>query len=190
MGYTIDSSNQVLWNYTLTDGICTDSMALTTAKAYGIDQTIISRATELGAVFDKKCRPAAIDLDENQCDKLQGTQDSSNSIQMTKEADNGIASSIPHSFIKAYDLSAIESMIIEILGSKEVKLVKINSDEDPPSSLEGKSCVYVLRITTPQVNQSTSNKKTYLTKKQQLDPQVGNSSNNNCFFLSHFFDYY
>ena len=39
------------------DGICTDSLALETARKYGIDDDVMIRARDLSILFDKICRP-------------------------------------------------------------------------------------------------------------------------------------
>jgi len=47
----------IRWNYQLEDGRCVDSMALVTAKQYGIDDKIVQRAAQLATTFDSLCRP-------------------------------------------------------------------------------------------------------------------------------------
>ena len=47
----------ICWNYQLEDGRCVDSMALVTAKQYGIDAKIVQRAAQLAQTFDALCRP-------------------------------------------------------------------------------------------------------------------------------------
>lgn len=61
MGYQIDSENEgnIQWTYRLEDGVCTDSMALTTARQYGLPNTILSRAKALMDIFDDVCRPSS-----------------------------------------------------------------------------------------------------------------------------------
>ena len=49
-------TGDVIWDYVLEDGSCSDSMALATAKEYHIDQEIIDRALELQKSFDRHCR--------------------------------------------------------------------------------------------------------------------------------------
>ncbi|CAN0365626.1 unnamed protein product, partial [Discosporangium mesarthrocarpum] len=44
------------WTYTLEEGKCTDSLALQTARKYGIPEPILERAKALGAAFDELCR--------------------------------------------------------------------------------------------------------------------------------------
>jgi hypothetical protein len=62
MGYSElvspDEKEGVQWTYQLEDGQCKDSMALTTAKQYGINKEILNRAQSLMNVFDDICRPS------------------------------------------------------------------------------------------------------------------------------------
>ncbi|CAM9748470.1 unnamed protein product, partial [Ectocarpus fasciculatus] len=44
------------WTYTLEDGLCTDSLAMQTAMAYCIPDSIVKRAQKLGEHFDAFCR--------------------------------------------------------------------------------------------------------------------------------------
>jgi DNA mismatch repair ATPase MutS len=55
---TRDQGGRVLWTYRLEDGRCTNSMAMTTARAYGIPPAILDRAEQLASVFDAVCRGA------------------------------------------------------------------------------------------------------------------------------------
>ncbi len=42
----------IRWTYLLEDGLCTNSLALETARAYGLPERVLSRAEELTAAFD------------------------------------------------------------------------------------------------------------------------------------------
>ena len=44
------------WTYKLMDGRCTTSLALETARVFGIDEEVVRRAEELGEDFDRYCR--------------------------------------------------------------------------------------------------------------------------------------
>ena len=64
MGFMVEEqSGKVQWTYQLEDGICTDSMALTTARQYGLPSTVLSRAERLMEVFDQVCRPSSASND-------------------------------------------------------------------------------------------------------------------------------
>lgn len=50
------------WTYKLEDGCCTDSMALATARHYGIEPSIVERALQLRTVFDTHCRGGSVEI--------------------------------------------------------------------------------------------------------------------------------
>jgi DNA mismatch repair ATPase MutS len=53
MGIDINNiTNELKWSYLLEDGKCTNSMALSTAKDYGIPNEVLERASELIDEFD------------------------------------------------------------------------------------------------------------------------------------------
>jgi hypothetical protein len=64
--HTDPVTGRVTWNYTLEDGMCTDSMALATAQEFDIEDSIIQRAMNLQDHFDQQCRgaPAATGSDK------------------------------------------------------------------------------------------------------------------------------
>ena len=54
--YNPAAEPKIAWTYTLEDGTCTNSLALETARQFGISDQIYDRAVELGSAFDKICR--------------------------------------------------------------------------------------------------------------------------------------
>jgi DNA mismatch repair ATPase MutS len=58
MGMKMSVSGLVTWTYLLEDGECLDSLALETARRYGLPSALISRAEELSTSFDLLCRPS------------------------------------------------------------------------------------------------------------------------------------
>ena len=65
MGMKISVSGAVTWTYLLEDGECLDSLALETARRYGLPSALISRAEELSTSFDLLCRPPRIVVQSN-----------------------------------------------------------------------------------------------------------------------------
>lgn len=59
------SLGTVQWTYKLNAGRCVDSMALETARSYGIPTSIIERAIELGRMYDTKRKKNTLKLSIN-----------------------------------------------------------------------------------------------------------------------------
>jgi len=57
MGLEMTPTGEVTWTYLLEDGECLDSLALETARRYGLPSSLISRAEQLSHSFDVICRP-------------------------------------------------------------------------------------------------------------------------------------
>eukprot|EP01034_Spumella_vulgaris_P021895 gene21895-27972_t len=127
----VDIQNgHVVCTYTLQDGTCTDSMALVTARQYGIAESLVRRAEEIGLEFD----------DAHQYSVSTYEMESSGSL-------NGSCTKPGRS--EKYDLERdISPLLTSLLPSKSSsnEPVLIASNFEAPASLEGQSCVYVLHI--------------------------------------------
>jgi DNA mismatch repair ATPase MutS/predicted GIY-YIG superfamily endonuclease len=108
---------QPLWTYRIQDGRCTDSLALHTARTYGIPQGVLERAEELAMVWDgaKATFPA---------------RDTSSQEPLGEKQD--------------LSMSDAESIIMKVTGCSEGALIRIPSGYDPPPQLEGQSLLYIL----------------------------------------------
>ena len=118
--YFIFSSRR--WNYLLEDGFCTDSMAFETCYQFGLPDSIIQRAAFLSRNFEnffshQPCNPV---------------------FQPQAEI--------------VYELDSVAEMLRSILRNTRIDFSRpdavslITDAQDPPASLEGSCCVYVLLI--------------------------------------------
>ena len=105
------------WSYLLEDGICTDSLALLTASRFGLSDSIIKRAEALGSSFL---------LDEN----YPGLRNETGLVPNSGQA--ATQSPLP---VGVFD---------EICDQENI--VSIPPGWHAPSSLDGQSCVYILKF--------------------------------------------
>lgn len=131
---TVDTG-EVRWTYTLEDGRCTDSMALNTAKQYGIDRTIVDRAEALGVFFDQCCRggPPVTEVDQQQhlptLSPAHNDDSTSIGIDMDIDIDGDVLPSVRH-----------------LVDDSPLYVVKRGFEPSP--ALEGLSCTYILLLST------------------------------------------
>jgi hypothetical protein len=143
-------AGEVRWTYTLEDGRCTDSMALNTAKQYGIDRTIVDRAEALGAYFDQCCRGgggsrAEIELqqelrfaeDQQKEDQQQPVQHQHLSILSSADNDDSADIDIDRDVLPA---------VRHLVDDSPLYVVKRGFEPSP--ALEGLSCTYILLLST------------------------------------------
>lgn len=138
---TVDTG-EVRWTYTLEDGRCTDSMALNTAKQYGIDRTIVDRAEALGAFFDQCCRggPPVTEVDQHQ--QQQWVQQHQPTLS---SADNDDSASIGIDMDIDIDRDVLPS-VRHLVDDSPLYVVKRGFEPSP--ALEGLSCTYILLLST------------------------------------------
>lgn len=146
-------AGEVRWTYTLEDGRCTDSMALNTAKQYGIDRTIVDRAEALGAYFDQCCRGgsrAEIELLQQPQEQLRFAgdqqkedQQQSGQLQHLSSADNDDSAGIDTEIDIDRDvLPAVRHLV------SDSPLYVVKRGFEPSPALEGLSCTYILLLST------------------------------------------
>lgn len=162
MGIIRDNNDKILWTYNLEDGVCTDSMALVTAKEYKIDQSIIDRAEHLGIHFETNIRndihtnkEITTDTSVKVKKPKKVTSSKSKNVVILNENENfqlnvmNVNSKTDDkqniSFTK-YSLLELKPFMIQISGVKDEAIIFVDHDWDPPASLEGSSCVYVLHL--------------------------------------------
>ena len=135
---TVDTG-EVRWTYTLEDGRCTDSMALNTAKQYGIDRTIVDRAEALGAFFDQCCRggPPVTEVDQQQQQQQQ--------LPTLSSAHNDDSTSIGIDMDIDIDRDVLPS-VRHLVDDSPLYVVKRGFEPSP--ALEGLSCTYILLLST------------------------------------------
>jgi len=171
MGMDKDNNDKISWTYTLEDGICTDSMALVTAKEYKIQQSIIDRADYLGMCFQNlrnendtsiintstdsnstnnelsiKSSKSKVTKSKSKTDnKLKSKNDNDNDNDTDTIKKNNDNSILSNSF-KKYSLVELQPFLIQISGVKDDAITYVDHNWDPPAKLEGNSCVYVLHL--------------------------------------------
>lgn len=129
MGMKKDSFGAWNWTYVLEDGNCEDSMALQTAKLYGLPDSLLLRAAELASEFDK--------LRQNPVKVKAVTQ---KVIPMIKSE-----SEIVIKAAREYTLEEIIPIASKLMQLPEPPSI-LDGDWQPPIALEGHSCVYILHI--------------------------------------------
>ena len=170
----------VEWNYSLEDGICTDSMAFQTAKKYGISKDIIERAQVLGNIFDKVCRlnnKTSIEY-ENLLINQQTQSNQSNINEVNNSMMNEIIINM-NEIMKTYNLNDIIPIVATVSELTIEDTLIINHDEDPPPFFEGKSCLYVLQI-QPKSHIKNNNKiNTYNKNDRNNRNEINENENEN-----------
>ena len=129
------------WTYCLEDGVCTDSMAIVTARAFGLPDSLLERATTLGAIFDDQV--PCVEGKETLCVNLNGDDPPNASIIAPKEGETikGLLQGVMEAHI-AQSVASLPSS--DGLGLYDI--VYIPHDSVAPAYLEGQSCLYVLDI--------------------------------------------
>jgi len=163
----IDASGDVCIDnrYTLEDGICTDSLALETARLVGGDAltSVCTRAAELAEFAEQRTSQSELNLLRAQVATLQqrlaeaggviddalpvaaksfgGANTRRAASTPSRLAENGESLSASTS---DYDLDDVLHIIKAVTGTKDGALV-LEGAFNPPASYEGSSCVYVLQ---------------------------------------------
>ena len=133
----------IKWTYKLSDGVCKDSMALVTAKQYGIHPDIIARAEELKKQLrsqNEKVAGILIDFSDGLIRSI------SSSTTVDHSGSDGSSSSSGDSRnVVRYDL---EGDILPVIRSfmPDFNPVVVEVNYNPPVSYEGHNCVYVLLL--------------------------------------------
>lgn len=145
------------WTYTLEDGLCTDSLAMQTAMAYCIPDSIVKRAQKLGEHFDAFCRQNGDRLYDNMAQQ---------ETKLSRPVDYSLqdAASVLLECLSIVGSNATSSNNTTAEASRavaehptnacdSVRVSHVPANEAPPPSLEGHSCIYVLRVTQSKEKQ-------------------------------------
>ena len=150
-----------IWTYQLEEGICTDSLALHTARRFGLSESMLSRAATLATSFDAACR-------STQATAASGLTTAAASVSSASSASSS-ASSLGREtslrFSPAYDGRVAEraiDMVLRFMSDERESESGIGGkggDDSagavrptrvppgwtvPPSLSAGVSCVYVI----------------------------------------------
>jgi predicted GIY-YIG superfamily endonuclease len=126
------------WTYKVEDGVCTDSLALVTAKRFGLPLEIIQRAEELqGFLPDRMSSMNGPDDEVNGsvADELDDDAPSSYSLP-SKSRPRADGERLRH-FNKAI------AMVTQLTGKSPISIPPRWS---PPASISNKSCLYMLEL--------------------------------------------
>lgn len=116
-------SNEFNWTYRLTDGVCTDSMALVTAAKFGLPEEVLARAEAFSSFVPG---------------------DRSNTWSLSKqEGDLVKKPELEREARPPFDMDAVGRLVVSTTGMVPLSVPPTWS---PPASLEGQSCVYVLQL--------------------------------------------
>jgi MutS domain V/MutS domain I len=129
-----ETHHKYLWTYRIIDGECTDSMALVTAAQFGLPAEVLARAEELSRFVPNAA--AASSMTCIQRGDAHGHDDT------TINGLPGCRDDEVHK-VDGHDMHGV----LEIVGDTSGQVpLSIPSHWNPPASLEGRSCVYVLRL--------------------------------------------
>jgi predicted GIY-YIG superfamily endonuclease len=134
--------------YRLQDGTCTDSLALVTARQYGIDEGLVRRAEELGRQFDERVRHPVTHSDISLQDSLLYVSEVGEAMDNHTPISHTTNNKTPGA-VNRYDLLRDVTPLLSALlpkGTTLESVVMIATHHTPPASLEGQSCLYVLHI--------------------------------------------
>jgi len=127
-----------IWTYRMVDGICTDSMALHTARYCRLPARLLRRAEELSRVYD---------------DEIFNFRDKLSRVQANMEdrfAPVGVdAVSGTGTEGARLGFSTLEELLPAVLQVAEHQVAHcsvIEADQTPPPGLEGQCCVYILQL--------------------------------------------
>ena len=130
------AEGKVQWTYQLEDGRCLDSMAMHTARAYGIPPSILKRAQTLGAAFDEVCRGGG-----------GGGGGGGSSISLfpqEAEKDRRRSPSLDHASTLMTEVLRSYASFSSSSSSSCSTPLRVAPGFDPTPALEGSACVYVL----------------------------------------------
>ncbi|GMH85492.1 hypothetical protein TL16_g10248, partial [Triparma laevis f. inornata] len=114
----VNELNEVEWCYELEEGVCDDSMAIATARRFGLPEEVVNRAIEFGKLVTQDGKVGDADLP--------GLNTASTSTATV-------------------DLPTAKKILSKHAPNSPT-CIDINAAMLPPPSLEGRSCVYVLKI--------------------------------------------
>lgn len=154
-----------IWTFQLEDGACLDSMALHTARAYGIEDDVLVRAAQLGADYDDLWKPRTEDGCSAECGDDKGDLVSINDreSEVTSANQNVVAGS-PSANVGKHRRYSLEEDILPVavdlmermnltlalpagaLTPQQLGAVIVDNAWDPPPVLEGSHVVYVLQL--------------------------------------------
>lgn len=129
MSFSVDPNTDApIWNFTLKDGECRDSMALVTARHYGLPDTLIARASNLAENFELLYRTGA--------KEREAVEDAVGSEPKSSDAGTRAVT----------DLNAQENLLKTLSRLTDQSVVVVRENMVPPPSLEGQACTYVLLL--------------------------------------------
>lgn len=117
---TGDESEAYRWTYRLEDGVCRDSMALVTAARFGLPEAVLARAEALGEHLsgETTCSPAGSG-EKQRHEKGSPSQNALN------------------------ELVRLFPVVRQVVSTEPITIPPLWSS---PSSLEGRSCLYILEL--------------------------------------------
>eukprot|EP00978_Attheya_sp_CCMP212_P002321 scaffold4800_cov47-Attheya_sp.AAC.1 len=123
------------WTYRLEDGVCKDSLALVTARHFGLPENILNRAELFSLSLVKTSNP-------NRILSPEGDSDMSPTFTPSKQrVANGASLPVSNNVGLDHAMKIVE----EYAGENE-KVVRIPPKWMCPASLEGYCCVYILQV--------------------------------------------
>ena len=134
----VNDNNEVEWCYELESGVCDDSMAIATARRFGLPEDVVNRAIEFG----KFVTP-----------------------------DGKVGEGLNEATGKAVtvDFTTAKGVLSKFAGDDST-CVDVGSEMLPPPSLEGRSCVYILKI--PAKNGDVAYSKYYVGETESINQRL------------------
>jgi hypothetical protein len=173
-----EKNDSYVWTHKLEDGICTDSMALVTAKRFGLPAEIIRRAEELTQFIPERTNSTDKDsIGSLVVDPMDG--DYENIFTSDGIIEDVFISSIPETSSSSSttknqllkreqekehrrkEFSDVIDLASKLINDKTSSTaVQVPPRHHPPASLSNRSCLYVLQLTAPSSSSTTSSSST------------------------------
>ena len=148
MGILAQEGGMVRWTYKLEDGECEDSMALLTAKHFGLPNSLLRRAETLSYAFDEIYRPPGAkhhrrhSMNKRSIESVQGYEGIMEDVGIVDFEDEVVRNTQDAN--RQYSLEEV----LPLLHREEniIEPVIIEHGWKSPAALEGYSCVYILHV--------------------------------------------
>lgn len=144
------------WTYKLEEGICTESLAFHTAKQFDIDDSILSRASDLLKIYDKTFSNNSTVFSDNTSSNFQKNEPTL-TLEEEEEEDEieTVSAQRSDNIVKRQReeirLAELTNLLNDLSSSSNIPIdssILVPNNYNPPPVLQGKSVVYVLYITS------------------------------------------
>ena len=173
-----EKNDSYVWTHKLEDGICTDSMALVTAKRFGLPAEIIRRAEELTQFIPERTNTTdedsigslVVDPMDDDHENISISDGIIEDVFISSIPETSSSSSTTESQLlkreqekkhRRKEFTDVIDLASNIVNDKTSSTpVQVPPRHHPPASLSNRSCLYVLQLTAPSSSSTTSSSST------------------------------